>query len=188
MGNKELLKSYTEFLIMNNYIASLNNIDEVINRYYNIFDKKDKFSQDFIDAVHKINEKYKGNVVFCGSFGLVLNELINRSIKDIDILTFENHFYSEEREIGDSGIFYVGDIEVLCFKEKINNITIDTLYRNDVQNIKYSNIDFYNVSIKVELPQSAIMFKKQYVKSNKDKINTKKHLKDLENIKIKLGL
>ena len=187
MENKELLKSYTQFLIENKYITTLININEIINNYCN---KKDKFSKDFIDAVHKVNEKYKGNVVFCGSFGLVLNGLLDRPIKDIDVLTFENYFVSPERELGNSGVFDVGNIEVLCFKEHINNITIDTLYRNDSENIKYSNIDFYNISIKVELPQSAILFKKQYIESNKDKsnFNTEKHLKDLEDIKINLGL
>jgi hypothetical protein len=149
-----------------------------------------KFTQEFINVVHKINDDYEGKVVFCGSFGLVLNGLLDREVHDIDVLTFENHYLTNnnknDRELGGSGKFMVGGKEVLRFKRNVNGYDIDVLYKDD--ELKYSEQNFYNKIIKVEQPMQAVIAKKQYLESNANHVNKEKHLHDLEIIRNKMGL
>jgi len=145
------------------------------------------FSEDLIKTIIHLNKKYDERIIFCGSFGLVLNGLINREIHDIDCFTLDNHYGNmpinmDEHNFG-SGHFFVDDKEIFRYSEIINNYDIDIMYRDDPYNIKYSVIDFYGSSIKVENPESAIIAKEQYLESNKNHINKDKHTNDLIEIK-----
>ena len=56
---------------------------------------KVQFDSSIVQAVHWINSKLEGKVVFCGSFALKYNGLIDRVIKDIDCFS-EECFYGTQ--------------------------------------------------------------------------------------------
>lgn len=129
------------------------------------------------------------NVVFCGSFGLVLNEKLLRKVKDIDILTPVNYygnpndFFLDERtrtdvNISESHKFMVGKDQVFSFKVQVYGVSIDVLY-NDTTHPKFYEHEFHGIMIKVETPESAIRAKKLYVVNDKSQYSVIKHLKDL---------
>lgn len=125
------------------------------------------------------------DVVFCGSLGLVLNGLIDRTINDLDILTpdnwyNDNKFFPDERinQQSTSHKFMVGKDEVSCFSLRLNNVKVDVLY-NESKKPEYIVIDFDGIKINVETPESAIDVKKKYILADKSEISIIKHLKDL---------
>ena len=190
--NKNDLLQYTKWLELNGYINNITNLYKIVEKYlaYSVNDNHG-FSENIVNTIIRLNEKYDKRIIFCGSFGLVLNGLISREIHDIDCFTLDNHYGTQplndtEHNFG-SGHFMVSNKEIFRFSEKINNINIDIMYRDDPENIKYSIVDFHGIQIKVELPASAIQAKKQYLESNKNHINKEKHLSDLNEIKASLG-
>jgi hypothetical protein len=54
------------------------------------------WSQEMIDAVKWVNHQFEGQLMFGGSFSLVLNGKLRRYIGDIDIITFENHYGNQK--------------------------------------------------------------------------------------------
>lgn len=124
-------------------------------------------------------------VIFCGSLGLYLNELLDRPIHDIDVLTLENYynrngFFEKERLEGnsDSHKFMVGIDRVLSFKVNIYDINIDVLYNKNTPP-EWEEKMFDGIKIRVEKPMSAIKAKQLYMQNDKSQYSVVKHLKDL---------
>lgn len=158
-----------------------------------------QFSQEIINSVHWANKHFpSGRVVFCGSFGLALNGLLDREIKDIDLLTEKNYYmeWNMEGREGNSGQFWVPtanknrQILVKCFKlQSPDKITIDILHRTGDKEfeVEYTEVDFYGEKIFVETPQGAITAKQRYLQS--DQLQYKdKHIADLREIESNLVL
>ncbi len=123
--------------------------------------------------------------VFCGSFGLVLNGLLDRKVNDLDVITSENYwkwggFFPDERRENHEGSqkFMVGKDTVLSFKVHLNGIKVDVLY-NEGSKPEYTTADFGMMSIRVETPGSAIRAKKLYIVNDRSNESVVKHLKDL---------
>jgi len=139
-------------------------------------------------VIKKIANEYP-DVVFCGSLGLVLNDKLDREVKDIDILVKKNYyqkgkFYNNIR-IGsesDSHKFMVGKDEVLSFKLEFpifdKKIKVDVLYNKNVKP-QFELIFFDDVRICVEKPEAAINAKIKYIEHDISHDSILKHLKDL---------
>lgn len=151
-------------------------------------------SKEIFDVVKEIATKHP-ETVFCGSFGLILNNKLQRDVKDIDIIVKENYysnngdcdFFSNKRYIfhaggveHDSNHFMVGKNSIKCFKLYFDEIKVDVFYceNNDITP-KYNKINIGGVDILVETPESAIKAKKEYVINDKSQNSILKHLKDL---------
>lgn len=142
-----------------------------------------------ISVVKQIAEDYP-DTIFCDSFGLVLNGLLQRYVNDLDILTVEDHYgvgnfyeeyhmYALRYENKNSHKFMVGKDQVLCFPLNFpNGIKVDVLY-NENTKPKYREIDFHGTKIKIENPESAIDTKLKYIENDKNTESVLKHLKDL---------
>jgi hypothetical protein len=125
------------------------------------------------------------DVVFCGSLGLYLNDLLDRPIHDIDILTPTNYynrggFFEDERIAGnsDSHKFMVGIDRVMSFKLNIYDVNIDVLYNKNTPP-EWEEMKFDGIKIRVEKPMSAIKVKQLYLQNDKSQYSVVKHLKDL---------
>lgn len=159
----------------------------VTNKEFHTFIKDKFLNEDLINTIKYIYERDK-TVVFCGSLGLVLNGMLFRPVKDIDILTEQDHYQDgtyliekegEIRESSDSGIFYVDDIKVKSFKLKILNSIIDVLFSSKVT--EYQIIRFEDMDLRVEKPEFAISFKERYNNRNGN-LKKEKHDEDLKNM------
>jgi hypothetical protein len=188
-NNKELLIKYTEYLksikCFSDVYETYYTTNEIVDGYLETTNKINSkyLSENLIQTIIYLNKKYNERIIFCGSFGLVVNGLLDREIHDIDCFTLDNHYgcmpiNMDEHDFG-SGHFFVGGKEIFNFCEKINNYSIDIMYREDPDNIKYNIVDFYGSTIKIEDPEFAIKAKKQYLESNKNLVNKEKHLSDL---------
>jgi hypothetical protein len=60
----------------------------------NVFERRlhDASMGNLIETVKWVHGVFEGRVTFCGSFGLILNGLISRPIKDLDIITDDNYY------------------------------------------------------------------------------------------------
>lgn len=163
-----------------------------------------QLSQEIINSVHWANKYFpEGRIVFCGSFGLALNGLLNREIKDVDLLTEKNYYmeYGMDGREGNSGEFWMPtdnknrQVLVKCFKLKSpDNIVIDVLHRLNSKRkeengfeVEYTEVDFYGEKILVETPQGAITAKKRYLQSDQLQYRDK-HIADLEEIEINMRM
>ena len=143
-------------------------------------------SKDIANTVKMIAAVHS-DVVFCGSFGLVYNGLLQRQVKDLDIITEKDYFRKDAVEFffhdrikknSTSEKFLVGDTLIKAFCLMLNNTKVDVFYTGKkISN--YEVVDFDGVKIKVESPEKAIEAKKNYVLTDKYQINILKHLKDL---------
>lgn len=148
--------------------------------------------RDLIGILHargRLND-----VVFCGSFGLLLNGYLDRPIGDIDILTKEDHYTGGQVDYhllgdyrvsgtADSHKFMLGDTEVLSFKVRVGELNIDIFYTSN--ELEYDEVDLgKGITILVEKPQYAIENKKLYVRSNRR--SSVKHKLDLDYMRDKV--
>lgn len=150
-------------------------------------------SEEILLVVKKIAEKFP-DTVFCGSFGLVINEKLKRDVVDLDILVDRDYysqsgFFDEFRVSNVSNVgmfsekFMVGKNEVKSFRLFFpifdKNVKVDVLYNKEFNpNYKLVDID-QNLTIKVETPESAIKAKLGYIINDKSQKSFLKHLKDL---------
>ncbi len=147
---------------------------------------ENKFISEKIISVVRLLESKHPDIIFCGSFGLVLNGLLHREVKDLDIITQKNYYgtgdffgeYLVDIECGRSERFMVGKNRVVSFKLLIDGISIDVLYNLD-ENPTYNVKCFDGLYINVEEPESAIKAKKGYLQNDRSVYSAIKHLKDL---------
>lgn len=145
----------------------------------------DYISKEIADAVCGIYDSHP-DAVFCGSFGLVLQGLLERKVHDIDILVDKNYygdggFYNDiRREVGfTSHSFMLGKDETTCFKLDFpGGIHVDVLH-NANNKPDFTHIEFFGRMIKVETIDGAIDAKKQYVVNDRSQFSTLKHFRDL---------
>lgn len=143
----------------------------------------DQFDSEIIKAVHEINTKLNGRLVFGGSFGLKYYGLLDRIINDLDVFTMDYYYGSKEAETElnrqSSGRFYVNGIEVFCVHgQTTNGIFVDYFYK-DVP-LEFDVISFHGQEIKIEKPEIAIKAKEQYTNNNsQENFNLQKHRDDL---------
>lgn len=132
------------------------------------------------------NNTLLNEVVFCGSFGLVLRGILDRPVKDLDLVSkeidFNNRFIhglTEDREhMQGSRSFKVGDERVSCAKFRCRNLVVDIFFNNKRDPI-YDEMQFAGYKILVERPEEALRVKKLYLKSNPRAKGSKKHKKDI---------
>ena len=141
-------------------------------------------SNNITEAVKEIAAKYP-NTVFCGSFGLALNNMLHREVMDLDIITEFNHyregnFFDDDRINNEShsNKFMVGDDTVECFNIELNKVKVDVMYNNNTKP-DYTIMGFEGIYINVEEPFSAINTKLKYLTNYKSIKSFVKHLKDL---------
>lgn len=146
-----------------------------------------RISSEFIDIIKYLAHK-DPDIIFCGSFGLSVNGLINRKIRDLDVIT--NKKYKQLFELYDIGnfrtkhesshIFNFDDEEVIVETMDINGIRVD--FFNVNRNVEYKKFRLQDGTIiKVETPEYAINVKKQYIKLNPNEEVFLKHFADLVN-------
>lgn len=147
------------------------------------------FDSEIIKGVHWLNKEFEGRIVFCGSFGLKLNNYIDRIVNDLDVFTevmiygTKEAVYTYGRE--SSGRFQVNGEEVYRVAGSTpNGVPVDYLWKNVP--LEYDVVNFHGVDIKVEKPIHAINAKEQYIKSNETG-NRDKHIQDLEDIKSRMN-
>lgn len=148
--------------------------------------KENKYlTREVLDAVLWVNTLFRGKVIFCGSFGLVAQGLLERKINDIDCITEENWYGTFFQHIGQYGIassnsekFEVNGILVLCFKITApNGVIIDVLFRGDyghmVNGISRNSISRYITGrrnyegeIRIQKAEQIIEAKVNWVKKN----------------------
>lgn len=138
------------------------------------------FDQQIIDAVKEIHQSLAGRCIFVGSFGLRLNNRLDRVIHDLDVIT-EDSVYgtSQADEVGreGSGIFTVDGHKVWCVHAVTSNgIKVDYMWRAD--RTEFDLVDFHGTEIKVQKPEYAISAKESYLSSNQ-RVNRTKHEADL---------
>lgn len=145
------------------------------------------FDSLVIEAVKEIVKQENGKVIFVGSFGLKLNNKLNRVIHDIDVFTPTSYYgdpscESVNRE--SSGRFRINGVEVLCVNGKTSNgVKVDYMWRKDYNKIKFDVHSFHGIKINVEQPDFAIKAKAEYVATSRvfdEKRN--KHYDDLKQI------
>jgi len=152
-----------------------------------------------VKLIHGLNKVFNGRIVFCGSFGLVYNNKLDREIGDIDAITFDNYYGGDENVVrwqngingftripGESGSFSMDDRTVLCFRLEHDNksmLPTDIMYVMGNYMPKYTEVDFHGTMIKIENPDGAIFAKKQYIDSPQLE-NRDKHKTDIEKIGI----
>ena len=151
-------------------------------------------TEPIIRMVHALSAAFDNEIIFCGSFGLVYNGVLDRPIGDIDVMTMHDYYHGGwdkdsalEREEGSSGTFQIGDHIVVCFKLWLKGDTdapsADIFYAHDNYMPSYDVVDFHGVKIKIEKPEGAIVAKKRYVASPQLK-NRNKHKSDLNNMSV----
>lgn len=146
------------------------------------------FTQELVDAVKWVHNTFDGKVIFCGSFGLVLNGKLKRFVHDIDAFS-EVDYLSDTTLWGKikngtylgrigSGNFEMDNEPVSTIKFLVPNtiVTVDFFHRKTLP--EYDIIEFDGLQIKVEKAQGAIDAKRQYVKSAQNG-NRQKHIDDL---------
>ena len=153
---------------------------------------KNKFiSAEIIETV-KLIVKEHPDVIFCGSLGLVLNNQIERNVKDVDILVNDDFyqkggFFNDLRQMVNdhhSHKFMVGKDTVTCFSLNFpTNIKVDVLY-NETSPPVSTKMNFDGIEINVETPESAISVKTKYILNDKKPQSMLKHLSDLIEIGI----
>lgn len=156
--------------------------------------KGNKFiTKEITEAVLWVNTLFRGKVTFCGSFGLVMHNILERPIHDIDCIT-DTNWYGKPfwDEIGQWGYtqasnsekFTVNGVLVMVFKLTApNGIGIDVMYREDGVKSNLAYLDGWE--IKVEVPESAIDIKQNYLKilgRNSNLESAAKHQADLKYI------
>lgn len=141
-----------------------------------------------IQLVHELNKAFSGDIVFCGSFGLVFNGVLDREIGDIDALVFHDYYHGGldnnvfERHANSSDIFEVNGHKISCFSmshPEIKGIDADILHMPDGHVPPHDIVDFHGVSIKIEKPEGAFVAKKQYTAQPKLH-NKEKHNRDID--------
>lgn len=189
MNIEEELKNYTKYLIDKKYIPTGKREDGVVSIEFiikNYLDIKTRlYSDDLIKIVHDLNTKFKGEIIFCGSLGLAINNCLNREVHDIDCLLLNKYDNQLEKWFkfnnGGSFDFQLDGEIVQVEKFKYNDIAIDLFYHDKVKETKFTTVDFHGINIKVESPFGAIKAKREYAKLQQ--LTTKdKHVKDLEYI------
>lgn len=160
---------------------------DIVTCKLNICMENKYISEKIIQVVKNIVIYYP-DVVFCGSFGLVLNGKLEREVKDIDVLVAKSYynqggFFDKLRvsnSCADSAIFMVGDEMVRSFKLKFDNdVKVDVLYNESEKVPDFKEIIFDGIKIRVENPEGAINAKLKYVRSDKFPDVAIKHIKDL---------
>jgi hypothetical protein len=145
-------------------------------------------SENIKETVKQIATEYP-ETVFCGSFGLVLNGLLDREVKDLDVIThkyflkWSGFFDQFHTNIGKSSDHWLTDGigNVLCFKLLMNEIKVDCMYVIE-HDTSFNEIDFEGVIIRVEDPKSAINAKIGYVENDQSDVSRLKHFADLVEI------
>jgi len=144
-------------------------------------------SNEMLIAIKEINKQYP-DTIFCGSLGLVLNNKLDREVKDIDLLTDDN-YYSKSDFFHDLRVanksqshkLMLSENEVSCFKIEMpilnKVISIDAL--GNLSGTEFDIMELDGVDIKVEKPEFAIKAKINYIKADKSNKSVLKHLKDL---------
>lgn len=145
------------------------------------------FDSQIIAAVKEIHQKLEGRCIFCGSFALKFHGLLDRLVKDLDVIT-EDTFYGTQASqdilrSDSSGTFQLNGVFVNCNHGSANGIKVDYFYRHD--QTKFNVVEFYGIDIKVEIPLHAIEAKEQYLASPTTQ-NKEKHRQDLDFIKSRL--
>lgn len=138
--------------------------------------KKNLFiTEEIIEAVLWVNTLLRGKVTFCGSFGLVANDLLHRPIHDIDCISDDDLYGHFFEEIGQYGIsssgsakFTLNGVLVKCFKLVAHNgVHIDVMYREDGCKSERVLIDggghYCGGELRIEVPESAINVKRNYL-------------------------
>lgn len=150
-----------------------------------------KFNKEIIETVRELLDKFNGECIFAGSFGLKIRGLISRNIHDLDVITnyaFSRHLASKVSDHPLSDIFMVDGVEVDCvpFKSRYG-IHVDLFSRGvepeDQEIIQYDYFLFHGMHIKVESVKGAIDAKIAYIKGNHVK-DRKKHVADLKELGI----
>ena len=143
------------------------------------------YGEEYIRTIHNINELMNGECVFCGSFALNFFGLLNRKVKDIDVLSYNDPRSYKTPAAGEPPIeynsFMVGEDLVACMRTSVGNIGVDILYYNQCKSkIKYIIADFYGKLIKIEQPGMSLAVKNKYLTCtiNEDSIN--KHKSDIK--------
>jgi hypothetical protein len=138
---------------------------------------------------------YLDKMAIGGSMGLVLNKLLKRPIKDIDLITFID-FYSSDTIINKfkvsheipSSKFLVGNDSILCKKINVFGHDLDLLYNKNsmplYEEVIISDLPFPErlLSINLEDPLTALRFKTKYVEVDKNPQSIEKHKKDIYEI------
>lgn len=139
--------------------------------------RKVQYKDPITETVLWLNKIFAGRVTFCGSFGLAVNGLLNRSVHDIDCITEQNFFGKPPwGYLGDSwedyytssadtsAKFYVDGVLVKVFKlTSPSGIKVDVMYRPDI--VCREMVKFCGERILVEDPESAIKVKKYYIEN-----------------------
>lgn len=140
-------------------------------------------TREVLDAVLWVNTLFRGKVIFCGSFGLATQGLLERKISDIDCITEENWYGTFFEHIGQYGVyssnsekFEVDGVLVLCFKITApNGIIVDVMFRADfafvVNGIKsirsyVTGRRDYEGEIRIQIAEQIIEAKRNWVKKN----------------------
>lgn len=169
-----------------------------MTRVINISDFKDLIKPEIIDCLLLLKSKgYLNRLIICGSLGLVLNKELKREVKDIDLLTMDDLYgvdnslqvYGDYSEGNKSHSFNVNGQKITCWKIYLCGVKIDMLHNEKLS--EYEVVDLHlgeingddgvNIlTVKIEKPESAFLFKKQYVENDKSEDSRKKHLADLQ--------
>lgn len=155
-----------------------------------IVDKNMYLTSKVIGTIFWVNTLFRGKVTFCGSVGLVINNLLHRPIHDVDCITDENWYGSFFGQYGlrtsNSEKFEVNGVLVRCFKLTApNGMNVDVMYRVDGCKGKsvYLSNDGNQGKVRVERPESCLEIKRNYLKLVGRTANPEsyaKHTADLE--------
>ena len=148
---------------------------------------------EFISPEHieviKLLFKKDPTIILVGSIGLIINGLLKREAKDIDIVTPENYFHHpflffwDQRNDPESQHmnFKMGDKHIVCHGLDFDEIRVDVFHKIavDPMDHKFTIKGFYGGNIRIGDPQEAIDAKLDYISkiSNVQKVN--KHIIDL---------
>lgn len=143
---------------------------------------------------------FLGNMAIGGSMGLVLNGLLSRVVKDIDLITFEN-YYNEYTMLNDFSIskqlssskFYVDTDIVKCKKIEVMGVQLDLLYNSNITNRATTDYEEVvltglrgmpknHLKINLEDPRVALKYKIKYVDVDKNQNSVMKHKNDIYEI------
>lgn len=136
------------------------------------------------------------NFVICGSLGLLLNQKLFRKINDIDLLCIESYYGIDNPLQGyrrfDSQVshrFEVDKDKITCFKIELCGVGCDLLHNPSLKSEYYTECilecssygKYFELEVKLELPERAIQYKEKYIKADNSEESRLKHNTDIQN-------
>lgn len=146
-----------------------------------------RFDSQIIDAVSEIATRLGDDAIFCGSMVLKMYGLLDRMVKDLDVITKSCMYGTEQAESlllrENSGRFSIKGSEVLCVHGGTKvGISVDYFWLNDWTKLahKVDVVDWYDgIKIQVQDVNEIIAAKRAYIDSGQEMYSSK-HERDLE--------